>query len=347
MKAAVVEKPGKLVIKDIPEPKMGPYDALVRVEAAAICNSTDSKLLHGRFPGFKTYPTTLGHECVGTVVNVGERVISYRKGDRVLNACTMNTGVQGLHSGWGAMAQYALAGDFAAMVKDNVCDEAHGFDPVYETQKVIAPDVPSDQAILLSTWREVYSSFEDFGFEAGKSLVVFGGGPVGLSFVMLAKRFDLSPVVLATRSPWKLQKAKLLGADATIKADGQVVEQVRKVLPGGADFVVDAVGGEQIMNAALKLVKFGASVCIYGTVPQESLRLVKRDAPYNWKLIMHQWPDYSKEAAAHEPLCDWIRQGKISSEDFITHQLSFEQIQEGFKLIENNEALKVLLWFHQ
>ena len=96
------------------------------------------------------------------------------------------------------------------MKAEKINNAEHGYDGVYETQKVIPANIPSRQAILLATWREVYSSFKDFGFQQGKSLLTFGGGPVGLIFVSLAKLFGMKPVCLTTRSQWKLDRERSL-----------------------------------------------------------------------------------------------------------------------------------------
>lgn len=345
MRAAIVESPGQLAVRDIPCPRPGPYEALVRTEIAAICNSTDTKILEGHLPFVQQYPTTLGHEGLGTVVEVGEKVISYRVGDRVINPCTLRTGVPDLGSGWGTFAEYALAGDFAAMTRDGVCDEEHGFDGVFETQKVVPLDIPLRQAILLSTWREVWSSFSDFGLAPGRSLLVIGGGPVGLSFVTLARQWGMEPVALATRSQWKLEKAQRLGAQATFPAEPGWTAQAKERFPAGFDYVVDAVGSAAVINEALSLVKPDGTVGVYGTLAERSLPLSLDGAPANWRMVVHQWPNYTREAAAQEPLCQMIREGRISSEEFITHELPFEQLADGFALIKQNRALKVLLRF--
>lgn len=176
MKALVVDRPNGIAIREIPRPTVGPYHALVRMDVMAICNSTDTKIIAGLLPECAAHPATLGHEGIGTVVAVGERVTTYRVGDRVLNPNTLSPGVEGLASSWGTLAEFALAEDHAAMVTDDVRDEAHGFDAVFETQQIIPPDIPSRQAILLSTWREVYWAFADFGFSPGLSVLIIGGG---------------------------------------------------------------------------------------------------------------------------------------------------------------------------
>lgn len=343
LRALIVERPNAVTIREIPRPTIGPYHALARMELMAICNSTDTKIIAGDFPGFATYPATLGHEGIGTVVEIGERVTAYQIGDRVLNPCTPFTGIEGLASGWGTLAEYALVGDYAAMVADD-CDAAHGFDGVFETQKTIPSDIPSRQAILLSTWREVYAAFADFGFVPGRSLLVIGGGPVGLSFVKLAKLYGMRPVCLATRSAWKQEKARALGADAVFPADKEFVTRAKDAFPEGFAYVIDAVGSPAVINQALQLVEYHGTVGVYGTVPEKQLTLGTAAAPYNWRLVMHQWPDYALEAAAHELLCEWLREGRLSSEAWITHELPFSRVAEGFELVKGHSALKVVVY---
>ena len=86
MKSVAVVEPGNLAIVELPEPKIGPYDALVRVEAAIMCNATDSKVVDGHFPGLgmEHYPLLLGHENVGRVVEVGKKVTNFKVGERVV-----------------------------------------------------------------------------------------------------------------------------------------------------------------------------------------------------------------------------------------------------------------------
>jgi threonine dehydrogenase-like Zn-dependent dehydrogenase len=343
MNAAVVESPGKLSLWNIKIPEVDDYSALVRMEVLAICNSTDSKIKNGSLPGNIVYPTTLGHEGIGTVVKIGKKVRAYKVGDRVINPQIIQSQIEGLSSTWGTMAEYSLVFDHNVMKSDEVNDEEHGYDGVFETQKVIPAHIPSRQAILLATWREVYSSFKDFGFQQGKSLLVFGGGPVGLSFVTFAKLFGMKPVCLTTRSQWKMDKAKSLGADEVFPANENLLFELNKCYPEGFNFIVDAVGSNDVINKAIQAMNFNGTIGVYGTLSEQELHFGITNSPSNWQLIVHQFPDYVKEAAAHEPLCEYIEQEKISSEDYITHEYPFEMIEKGFETVEKNQALKVLL----
>ena len=84
MFAVAVIKPGKLQIVDVPEPTPGPYEARIRTEVACLCNATDRKLIEGHFPGVENYPLLLGHETVGIVDAVGEKVRGFKVGGRVV-----------------------------------------------------------------------------------------------------------------------------------------------------------------------------------------------------------------------------------------------------------------------
>jgi len=107
MRAAIVETPGRLEIREVPLPQPGDYQALVRMEACSICNATDHKIVEGQLPFISRdqYPGILGHESVGTVVEVGPRVRHFREGDRVLRVWAV---VPGLNSFWGGFAEFGL-----------------------------------------------------------------------------------------------------------------------------------------------------------------------------------------------------------------------------------------------
>ena len=101
MKCVVVTRPGELEVKEVAKPVPSPYQALVKTEMVALCNSTDSKLLNGHFPGVDTYPLALGHETVGIVEAVGSKVKSFKPGDRVIGG--LNDFGNELAVGWGGL----------------------------------------------------------------------------------------------------------------------------------------------------------------------------------------------------------------------------------------------------
>jgi L-iditol 2-dehydrogenase len=174
MKAAIVERPGILNVRDVPEPEPGEYDALCRNLYASTCSGTDLHLVHGRFPKHVVYPTVLGHETVGRVVAVGPRVRHLDLGDLMTRSGTSGTppppGTR-LASNWGGYAEYGTVTDHRAMREDSL-DEATW--KLRTAEKVVPPDVEPAVATMLITWRETLSYLKRMGVSRGATVLLMG-----------------------------------------------------------------------------------------------------------------------------------------------------------------------------
>jgi len=343
MRTVAVIEPGKVELVDVPEPVPGPYQVKIRTEAACLCNATDGKLVSGHFPGVSEYPLVLGHESAGIVEAVGEKVRNFKVGDRAIGGLLFEFGDSGYSSGWGGFCQYTLANDHDAMVADGVADEDHGWFEVYEIQRTVPADVSVEDAVMLCTWREVYGGFGDFNLQPGDDLMVFGAGPVGLSFVKFGKLLGLGYIAAVDPLPHKREKALEMGADAAFAPDASELKDLPQTRGKPLDAVIDAVGNPAIANAALPLIKLGGSIGIYGVIADQSITIEKGTGPYNFNLYMHQWPTRHRERAAMEPLCEWIRQGKLSAGEYLTHDFPLEQIGDALATVAAGEAIKVIL----
>jgi threonine dehydrogenase-like Zn-dependent dehydrogenase len=336
MRAVAVTEPGKVAIVELGRPTPGPYQALVRTEVACLCNSTDAKLIAGHFPGVDHYPLILGHESAGIVEAVGRKVRNFQLGQRAIGGLVFDFSDPAYSSGWGGFCEYTLANDHDAMVADGVATAGHGWFECYEIQRPAPMDIPVEAALLMCTWREVYGGFGDFHLQPGADILVFGAGPVGLSFVKLARLLGLGYVGVVDPIESKRRRALEMGADEAFSGAPE-----RRAKP--FDAVIDAVGRESIANAALGLIGMGGSICIYGVLAEPSITIHKHQGPYNFNLFVHQWPTRSRERAAMEPLCDWVREGKLRAADFITHEFPVERIADAIEAVRTGEALKVLL----
>ncbi|MGD0726740.1 MAG: zinc-binding dehydrogenase [Spirochaetia bacterium] len=347
MIAIAVVAPGRVEPVDIPKPSPAPYEALVKNKAAYICNATDRKLVAGHFPGIgiEKYPLLLGHECVGVVEEVGARVKSFKPGDRVIGGLLISPTSPRFTSGWGGNSEYVIAGDHAAMVADGVADEAHGWDERFQIMKKVPDDIPLEAAALLNTWREVYAGFSDFQLKKGNDILVFGAGPVGLSFCRLAKLLGLGWVGVVEPLPQKRDRAKAIGADETFAPDSAELADLTRRRGAPLDAVIDAVGNQAIINAGLPLIRMAGSICVYGVVGTPSITVEKDTGPYNFNLFMHQWPTRPAEAAAQAPLIEWIRAGMLSHKDFLTAEYPVREAAKAMKATEEPDAIKTLLRF--
>ena len=345
MRAVAVVEPGKVEIVDLPLPSPGPYQALVKTDLAALCNATDGKLIAGHFPGVDKYPLVLGHENAGIVQAVGPRVRNFGPGQRVIGGLLFDFSDPRYASGWGGFCDYTLVNDHDAMVADGVADAAHGWLECYEIQRPVEADIPAAEAVLLCTWREVLGGFGDFNLRAGDEILVFGAGPVGLSFVKFSRLLGLGWVGVVDPLQSKRDRARRLGADAVFAPDDPQLGRLGASRGRPLDAVIDAVGQPAIINAALPHIKLGGSICVYGVVAASELVIQKTLGPYNFNLLVHQWPTRRREREAQQPLCEWIRQGKLSAAEFVTHEFAIEQVGEAISAVRGGDVVKCLLRF--
>jgi len=343
MLAVIVVEPGRVELAELPEPSPGPYEVRVKTEAACLCNATDGKLIAGHFPGVDTYPLMLGHESVGIVDQVGEKVRNFRVGDRVIGGLLFDAGDGRTASGWGGFCEVTLAADHDAMVADGVADAQHGWFEVFEIQRVVPSDIPVEAAVLLCTWREVYGGIGDFQLQSGNDLLVFGAGPVGLSFLRFGKLLGMGNITMVDPVESKRQKAAAMGADAVLPPDAEALRDLVAARGKPFDAVIDAVGSGAIINMALPLIGLGGTIGVYGVIAEPTITLEKGQGPYNFNLFMHQWPTRWRERSAQAPLCQWIREGKLCAEEFITHEFPIRQVNQAIEAVQSGQVIKALL----
>lgn len=341
MKSYVVYADRSCGIVDMPMPKYGDYDALVKIESCGVCSGTDMKIIHGKFKGVDKYPVVLGHEGVGRVVEKGKKVTNFEIGDLVLMPYWSDV-PNGYSSAWGTYSEYNIVTDAHAMEKDGLIPE-----PFSYGQCKLPSDFDPVSSAMIITFREVLSTMKRFGFEANKSIVILGLGPVGLSFVRFARLTGMGPIIAMDIQDAKLELAKKMGADYVINSkDTDIVSAVRRVCPDGVDFTLDAVGINSFINTALELIKPDAKVCVYGISEKMDMQLDWSKCPYNWTLYFHQFPSKPAEAEAHLQIVNWIREGVLNPNDFVSHVFDFKDIDRAFDVIKKREpAMKMVIRF--
>jgi len=339
MKGLIVDKIGSLkIVTDIPEPTIGPYDALVENIACGICNGTDLKLVQGHFKGFSSYPCVLGHEACGRVVKVGSKVRNYKIGDHVLRSMLNDSPKYA--SGWGGFSEFAFVSDYYAMLNDGVKNPNGGS----IAQQIVPAEFDPAKAQMIITLKEVLSGMKRFGVAPGMKVMINGAGPVGLSMVRMCKLLGVSKVIISDKDENRLTKAKELGADIVLNFSKVDIEStVKQLVPEGLDIFIDAVGLVDLMNLGLKLIKFNGKVGVYGVSPISEAHINWNTSPYNFNIHFVQWPTYEDEAMGHDTVVEYVRCGAIKLNDFVTHVLPLEDYEEAFELVKSKKALKVAL----
>jgi L-iditol 2-dehydrogenase len=252
----VLEAPGQLAPDNIACPAARPGEVLVRVTHSGICG-TDWKIYSGAIP--VRYPLVMGHELAGEVVSsaVGARV----PGDRVVidpvlycghcfycrkgqtNLCP-HSGLIGRDSD-GGFAEYAAV------------PAAHAFP--------LPDSIPNRIAPLVQVATTCLHAQRLAPLFAGESVVVIGLGVSGQLHVQLAKARGAGVVIGISRSPFKNEMARALGADVTIQAGERAVSQVREATEGrGADLVIECTGVIEGMAEAIRMARIGGQLLLFG-----------------------------------------------------------------------------------
>lgn len=337
MKTFVVNEDGSTEIREVAKPKYGPNQALVKTIACGMCG-TDVKLLHHAFKGIpkSVYPIMLGHEGVGEVVETGSAVTSFRVGDKVLLPFVDadEERYPGLGSAWGAMSEYGVVCDPAAWPEGEAPDCAYA-------QTVLEEDIDPVDGVMIVTFREVLSSIRYFGIQPEDKIVVYGCGPVGLTFIKFLSLCGVKEITAVDIIDEKLESARKNGALHTFNsktADPQA--EIRRLYPEGVDYVLDAIGAPFVVNAAMPLIKDRGTVLCYGVPAQEQITIDFSQADYNWRVIYQQMPRKKEEGAAHAQVMEWIREGKLEIKDFISDYFRFEDSVEAFEKLLNREIGK-------
>ncbi len=344
MRTFVINKDGSTQIQEIPKPRYGSNQALVKTVACGMCG-TDVKLLHRTFKGFpeSIYPIMLGHEGVGEVVEVGADVTTFKIGDKVLLPFVDPDEelYPGLGSGWGALSEYAVVCDPNAPWPDgNVPECAYA-------QTVLSEDLDPVDAVMLVTFREVLSNIRYFGIKPEDSVVVFGCGPVGLTFVKFLSLYGVKEITAVDIIDEKLATAKKNGAKYIINSkDIDVTEKVREIYPGGVDYVLDAIGAPFVVNTGMGLIRDRGTVLCYGVPEKEVVTIDFSKADYNWSVIYQQMPRKAEEGAAHAQVMEWIRSGELVIKDFISDYFKFDDSVEAYqKLLDRKIEKKGIIVF--
>ena len=344
MKTLIVNKDGSLEITEVAKPKCGPKQALVKTIACGMCG-TDVKLIHRTFKGFpeSVYPIMLGHEGVGEVVETGVDVKGLKPGDKVLLPFVdPDQELYGdLGSGWGALSEYAIVHDPLAYEEGTAPLCAYA-------QTVLSEDLDPVDAVMFVTFREVLANIQYFGIKPENSVVVFGCGPVGLTFTKFLSLLGVKDIIVIDILDHKLENAMANGATKTINSKtSDVTAEVRRLFPDGVDFALDAVGLPFVVNQAMPLINDRGTVLCYGVPEKEEITIDFSKASYNWRVIFQQMPRKDEEGAVHEQVLKWVREGTLVVKDFISDYFAFEDSVAAYeKLLDRKVLKKGIITFH-
>lgn len=267
MRALIYHGPGRKAWDEVPDPVLrDDTDAIVQVDAVTICG-TDLHILKGDVPAV-TDGRVLGHEAVGTVVQVGSGVKNVRPGQRVLVSCITACGRcrycrEGRYGqclgGGGWILGHRIDGTQAEYVRVPFADNS-----VYPVPEGVSNEQVLMLADILPTGYEV--GVLNGRVRPAETVAIVGVGPIGLATIMGAKLFTPNHIIAIDVAPSRLDAAKQFGADVVVNSQADdPVARVMSMTDGlGADVAIEAVGIPETFELCTRLVRPGGRVANVG-----------------------------------------------------------------------------------
>ena len=342
MKAVVYAGPGAVRVEDVAEPSVqGPDDAIVRVSRTAICGS-DLHLLHGKTVGMRE-GGVIGHEFVGTVTDGPEELVGRRALGSFLIACgdcdfcsarRFNFCRNRRALGLGVMTG-DLEGAQAELVRV----------PTASLNLKALPDGMDDEHALfagdiLATGFYAAALSE---ITADDIVIVFGGGPVGLFSALAARRYSPERVLVLDQDPQRVEFAREVYELEALDVSTMAPEAVVAGATEGrmATVAIDAVGAVPAVKSAMKCVRDGGRIAVVGVYGAERYEIPMGVA---WiRGIDLRFSGMANVQAQWDEALSAIAAGDVDPTKAITHRLPLDDAEEGYRLFESREAMKVVL----
>jgi L-iditol 2-dehydrogenase len=338
MRVAMYYNNKDIRVEEVPTPKIGPGELLVRTEASGICGSDVMEWYR-----VKKAPLVLGHEIAGQVVEIGEGVDRFKIGDRVVashhvpcNTCRFC--LKGHHTACDTLRRTNFdPGGFAEYVRLPAINVDRG---VY-----FVPDgVSFEEASFAEPLACVLRGQRIAGLGPGDTVVVMGSGIAGLLHIQLACAMGTGRVVATDISETRLAAAKQFGAETVIPANGDVLSELRRVNDGWlADKVLVCTGARSANLQALELVERGGTVLFFApTDPGVTIPVSINELFFRNDITLTT--SYAGSAADHVTALELIRARRVRVGEMITHRLSLAETSKGFQLVaEARDSIKVII----
>jgi propanol-preferring alcohol dehydrogenase len=338
MKAAVFHGTGVgLKIEEIPRPKIGSDQVLVKVAACGVCHTDLHYIEHG-VPTFKKPPIVLGHEASGIVEEAGADVRTLSKGQRVLIPAVLTCG----------KCVYCRMG------RENICANmtmlGNHIDGAYaEYVAVPAKDLlelpaslPLEEASIIAdaTSTPYHAVKNRARVQPGDSVVIFGCGGVGINAVQLAAAAG-GFVIAVDINDRKLAWATEFGAAKVINASKveRVSKEVKKLTGGGADIAMEVIGNPKTIEEAFECVRVGGRLCVVGYT-HEAISLIAGKIMFKEIEIVGS---LGCRPLDYAPLIRMVEQGKIDIKRQVTHRFPLEQLAKAFEVMKEGVSLRSIV----
>jgi len=344
MLAAVYRGVNDVRRETVPVPKIGAGEMLVRVHSCGVCG-TDLKKIS---TGSHSAPRIFGHETSGAVAAVGQGVTRYKPGDRVVVFhhipcrecfyCRNKTFAQcETYKKVGCTAGFEPSGGgFAEYVRV--------MDWILEHGTVRIPDgISFEQACFVEPVNTCMKGIETLALQAGETVLTIGQGPIGIMLSVLAKRAG-ARLVTSDLYPERLRIGSSFGLELTIEASRQnVIERIRELTEGrGADAVILAVGGNNLIRSAMDAARPGGRVLLFAQTQHGEAVIDPAAVCMEEKTLLGS---YSASVDLQEESIGFVMNREMDLERLVSHRFPLTECTEAIELAAHPQpsSMKVLI----
>ena len=324
-------------LEELPLPKIGAGELLIRTRSSGICGSDLMEWYR-----IKKVPLVLGHEITGEVAEVGEGVEGFSIGDRVFSTHHVPCG----------QCRYCLAGH------QSVCDllrtthfEPGGFAEYIRVPKInvelgtlrIPDSMTFDEGSFIEPLACVVRAQRFARMSAGQTILVIGSGISGLLHIQLARGRGAERIIATDISEYRLNAAKRFGADATIHGSEDVPVKLLELNDGRlADLVIVCTAAVPAIQQAVKTVDRGGTLLFFApTAAGVDVGIPLFDF---WRDEINVVTSYAGSGDDLKESLELIRDHKVRVADMVTHRLSLAQTGVGFQLTASGQdSIKVII----
>ncbi len=362
VRAAVAHQAGAplcIEMVDLEGPRAG--EVLVEIKATGICH-TDAYTLSGA-DAEGLFPSILGHEGAGVIVDVGAGVKSVRRGDHVIplytpecreceyclnpktNLCQAIRSTQGQGLMPDGTSRFSLDGKPLYHYMGTSTFANYIVLPEIAVAK-IRPDAPFDKVCYIGcgVTTGIGAVIYTAKVEAGSRVVVFGLGGIGLNVIQGARMVGAAQIVGVDINPAKRALAEKFGMTDFVnpkEIEGDLVQYLVGLTQGGADYSFECVGHPTLMRQALECCHKGWGTSVIIGVAESGKEISTRP----FQLVTgRNWRGSAFGGARGRTdvpkIVDWYMDGRIDIDSLITHTMPLEQINEGFDLMHRGESIR-------
>jgi L-iditol 2-dehydrogenase len=343
MKAAVLEELGKLVVKEVEDPRIDDNSALLAVESVCVCGSDIRIFRHGN-PRVRP-PAIIGHETAGTIVEVGRNVTRVKRGDRVAVGADVPCGqCHWCRNGMGNNCAinyaigYQIPGSFAQYLKlpRLVLEEG----PV----TAFSAKLGFDAAALAEPLACAINGLELVRMSLGKTIALIGMGPIGCMMIDLARVMGAVKVICVQRSRRRMEIAQQYGGDVYLASgEEDVVARCREETGGeGPDVVITTCGSVEAHEQAIEMVAHRGYVNLFGGLGKNArpMSLLSNTIHYKECFVTGSHGCVPRH---HELAIRLLENGMVRTAPLITHHFSLDEINQAFDTMENKQGMKIIV----